>query len=41
MKNNVASNTHGVGYGEWTHIDGFLEGIFRFIREAESVKPGA
>jgi hypothetical protein len=33
---NVASNRNGVGYGKWTHIDGFSESIFRFIHEAES-----
>lgn len=32
---NVASNRNGVGYGKWTHIDGFSESIFRFIHEAE------
>jgi hypothetical protein len=33
---NVASAKHGVGYGRWTHIDGFSEGILRFIRETET-----
>jgi 60 kDa SS-A/Ro ribonucleoprotein len=32
---NVASNRNGVGYGKWTHIDGFSEGILRWIHEAE------
>ena len=33
---NVASNMNGIGYGErWTHIDGFSEGIIRFITEIE------
>lgn len=32
---NVASNKNGVGYGRWTHIDGFSENVLRFIREAE------
>lgn len=32
---NVASNKNGVGYGKWTHIDGFSEGILRWIHEAE------
>jgi 60 kDa SS-A/Ro ribonucleoprotein len=32
---NVASAKNGVGYGSWTHIDGFSEGILRFIHEAE------
>ena len=33
---NVASAKNGVGYGPWVHIDGFSEGVFRFIREVES-----
>lgn len=33
---NVASAQNGVGYGPWTHIDGFSEGVLRFIRETES-----
>jgi len=32
---NVASNKHGVGYGKWVHMDGFSEGIIRYIAEAE------
>jgi 60 kDa SS-A/Ro ribonucleoprotein len=32
---NVASNQNGVGYGRWTHIDGFSEGVLRFISEFE------
>jgi 60 kDa SS-A/Ro ribonucleoprotein len=32
---NVASNRNGVGYGRWTHIDGFSEGVLRFIHEVE------
>jgi 60 kDa SS-A/Ro ribonucleoprotein len=32
---NVASNKNGVGYGAWTHIDGFSEGVLRFIYEVE------
>lgn len=32
---NVASAKNGVGYGRWTHIDGFSEGVLRFIREIE------
>lgn len=34
---NVASNKNGVGYGKWTHIDGFSENVFRFMREFERV----
>lgn len=33
---NVASAKHGVGYGHWTHIDGFSENVIRFIVESES-----
>lgn len=33
---NVASNKNGVGYGRWTHIDGFTENIFRFIHQHEA-----
>jgi 60 kDa SS-A/Ro ribonucleoprotein len=33
---NVASNRNGVGYGpRWCHIDGFSEGVIRFIHEHE------
>lgn len=32
---NVASNKNGVGYGKWTHIDGFSEAVIRFIMESE------
>jgi 60 kDa SS-A/Ro ribonucleoprotein len=34
---NVASNENGIGYGKWTHIDGFSERVLTFIREFESV----
>ncbi len=33
---NVASNKHGVGYGPWTHIDGWSERILDFIRAIET-----
>lgn len=33
---NVASAQNGVGYGRWTHVDGFSEGVLRFIREIEN-----
>lgn len=33
---NVASYQNGVGYGRWTHIDGFSEQVLRFIHEAEA-----
>lgn len=32
---NVASAKNGVGYGRWTHVDGFSEGVLRFIHEVE------
>lgn len=33
---NVASNKRGVGYGKWNHIDGFSEGVLRFIEAFEN-----
>lgn len=33
---NVASAKNGVGYGRWTHIDGFSESVISFIREVEA-----
>lgn len=33
---NVASAKNGVGYGKWTHIDGFSEGVLRWMREVEA-----
>ena len=33
---NVASYRNGVGYGRWTHVDGFSEGILRYIAAVES-----
>jgi hypothetical protein len=35
---NVASARNGVGYGKWTHIDGFSENVLRFIHEHEQLK---
>lgn len=32
---NVASNRNGVGYGPWTHIDGFSERVLDFMGEYE------
>lgn len=34
---NIASYENGVGYGAWTHIDGFSENTIRFIQELEGV----
>jgi hypothetical protein len=32
---NVQANQNGIGYGKWTHIDGFSENVIRYILEAE------
>jgi 60 kDa SS-A/Ro ribonucleoprotein len=32
---NVASNRNGVGYGPWTHIDGWSEAVVDYIAELE------
>jgi len=32
---NVASYKNGVGYGKWTHVDGFSEAFIDFIMEYE------
>ena len=34
---NVASYRNGVGYGAWTHIDGWSEAVVEYIRSAEQV----
>jgi hypothetical protein len=34
---NVASARNGVGYGKWTHIDGWSEAVIEYIRELEAV----
>jgi hypothetical protein len=37
---NVASYKNGVGYGKWTHLDGFSEGVIRWIHAyEESLEP--
>lgn len=33
---NVASAKNGVGYGKWTHLDGFSENVIRYIVEIET-----
>jgi Mg-chelatase subunit ChlD len=33
---NVASYKNGVGYGKWTHIDGWSEAVIEYIRELET-----
>lgn len=32
---NVASNKNGVGYGAWTHVDGWSEAVVEYIRTFE------
>jgi 60 kDa SS-A/Ro ribonucleoprotein len=34
---NVASYQNGVGYGAWTHIDGWSDSVIEYIRAAEAV----
>ena len=34
---NVGSYKNGIGYGEWTHIDGWSESVIEYIRAAEPV----
>lgn len=34
---NVASYQNGVGYGAWTHIDGWSEAVIDYIRSVENV----
>lgn len=33
---NMASNRNGVGYGEWTHIDGWSEAALDYLAELET-----
>jgi Mg-chelatase subunit ChlD len=37
---NVASYKNGVGYGKWTHIDGWSEAVIEYIRGLESPANG-
>ena len=37
---NVASYKNGVGYGKWTHIDGWSESVLEYIRALESPANG-
>lgn len=34
---NVASAQNGVGFGDWVRINGFSEGVIKFIRENEQI----
>jgi 60 kDa SS-A/Ro ribonucleoprotein len=36
---NVASYKNGVGYGKWTHIDGWSEAVIDYIRALEQTAP--
>jgi len=38
---NVASAQNGVGYGPWTHIDGWSEAVIDYIAEVEAGDPAA
>ena len=38
---NVASAQNGVGYGPWTHIDGWSEAVIDYIAELEAGDPAA
>jgi hypothetical protein len=33
---NVAGYKNGIGYGKWTHIDGWSESVIDYIRAAEA-----
>ena len=33
---NVATNQNGVGYGDWTHINGFSEAVIQYIQSLEA-----
>ena len=35
---NVASYKNGVGYGKWTHIDGWSESVIEYIRALEQTR---
>lgn len=35
---NVASARNGIGYGQWTHLDGFSENVVRYIHDLESTE---
>jgi hypothetical protein len=37
---NVANNKNGIGYGNWTHIDGFSEAVITYIQEWEKFNRG-
>lgn len=35
---NIASDKNGIGYGKWTHIDGFSESMVKFILDLEKLE---
>ncbi len=35
---NVASNRNGIGYGEWTHIDGWSEAVVDYVLQYERMQ---
>lgn len=35
---NVGTYRNGIGYGAWTHIDGWSESVVRYIQEAENAE---
>jgi hypothetical protein len=35
---NVAAYQHGIGYGKWTHIDGWSEAAVQYIAQAEGIQ---
>jgi 60 kDa SS-A/Ro ribonucleoprotein len=37
---NVASFKNGVGYGKWTHVDGWSESVVEYIRMLEQAQSG-
>jgi len=37
---NVASYKNGVGYGKWTHIDGWSEAVIEYVRALEATANG-
>lgn len=34
---NISVEKNGIGYGKWTHIDGFSEAVIDYIRESEKL----
>lgn len=36
---NVSHSRNGVGYGDWTHINGFSEAVVQYIQAIEAISP--